>query len=92
MAERSLRADPNAVYALGQNPEESARLQRQADELALESKMVLERTGLALGQSARTVLVTVPEPAAVVTEMVRLTRPGGWVASVAPDTEFGAPR
>ena len=43
---------PNSVYALGHNPGESARLQRQADELAPESTVVLERTGLALGQSA----------------------------------------
>jgi ubiquinone/menaquinone biosynthesis C-methylase UbiE len=155
----SLRGDPNAVYALGHNPEESARLQRQADELAPESTMVLEQTGLATGQTAldlgcgprgvldllaarvgpdgrvvgvdadpahvamatefaagrglnnvevlmadarssglpsgsfdvvhaRTVLITVPEPAVVVAEMTRLTRPGGWVASVEPDTEY----
>jgi ubiquinone/menaquinone biosynthesis C-methylase UbiE len=159
MAERNLRADPNTVYALGQNPEESARLQRQADELAPESTTALDQTGLAPGQSAldlgcgpqgvldlladrvgsdgrvvgvdadpahvalakefaagrgfanvrvlmadardtglpsgsfdvvhaRTLLVTVPEPAVVATEMVRLTRPGGWVASVEPDTEY----
>jgi ubiquinone/menaquinone biosynthesis C-methylase UbiE len=37
---------------------------------------------------ARTLLVTVPEPAVVATEMARLTRPGGWVASVEPDTEY----
>jgi SAM-dependent methyltransferase len=158
VAERSL-PDPNAVYALGQNPEESARLQRQADELAPESTMVLQRTRLAQRQSAldlgcgprgvldflasrvgpdgrvvgvdadpahvamatkfaagrglgnvevlmadargtelppdsfdvvhaRTLLVTVPEPAVVAAEMARLTRPGGWVASVEPDTEY----
>src|ERR1700683_3214942 len=52
VAEGSQRGDPNAVYALGQNPEESARLQRQADELAPESTMVLDRTGLGPGQSA----------------------------------------
>lgn len=37
---------------------------------------------------ARTVLVTVPEPAAVVAEMVRLARPGGWIASLEPDAEY----
>jgi SAM-dependent methyltransferase len=159
MGEGSLPGDPNAVYALGQNPEESARLQRQADELAPESTMVLERTRLGPGQSAldigcgprgvldllaarvgpsgrvvgvdadpahvemaaafaarrglanvqvlradargtglasgsfdvvhaRTLLVTVPEPAVVAAEMARLSRPGGWVVSVEPDTEF----
>jgi ubiquinone/menaquinone biosynthesis C-methylase UbiE len=158
MPERNL-ADPNTVYALGQNPDESARLQRQADELAPESTMVLDRTSLGPGQNAidlgcgprgvldllaarvgldgqvvgvdadpahvamatefaasrglgnvevfaadarasglppgsfdvvhaRTLLVTVPEPAVVAAEMVRLARPGGWVTSVEPDTEY----
>ena len=36
---------------------------------------------------ARTLLVTVPEPAEVLAEMVRLARPGGWIASHEPDTE-----
>jgi ubiquinone/menaquinone biosynthesis C-methylase UbiE len=159
MAEPSVRGDPNAVYALGQNPEESARLQRQADELAPESTMVLDRVSLGPGQRAvdvgcgprgvldllaarvgpdgrvvgidadpalvamatefaagrgwghveiltadargtglpsgsfdvvhaRALLVTVPEPALVAAEMARLARPGGWVASVEPDTQF----
>ena len=37
---------------------------------------------------ARTVLVTVPEPAVVVAGMVRLARPGGWIASLEPDAEY----
>ena len=44
--------DPNAVYALGSSPGESARLQRQADELAADSAALLDRTGLRPGQSA----------------------------------------
>ncbi len=52
MADRSLWRDPNAVYALGQSPEESTRLQRQADELAPESTIVLDRASLGPGQSA----------------------------------------
>lgn len=36
---------------------------------------------------ARTVLVTIPEPEEVLAEMVRLARPGGWVASQEPDVE-----
>ena len=36
----------------------------------------------------RTLLVNLPEPAEVVAEMVRLTRPGGWVAAMEPDTEY----
>ena len=50
-------------------------------------------TGLAAGSfdlvHARTLLVNVPDPADVAAEMVRLTRPGGWVASMEPDTEHG---
>jgi ubiquinone/menaquinone biosynthesis C-methylase UbiE len=34
---------------------------------------------------ARTLLINVPDPAAVVTEMVRLTLPGGFVAAMEPD-------
>jgi SAM-dependent methyltransferase len=35
----------------------------------------------------RTLLVNIPEPAAVVAEMVRLAKPGGWIVSAEPDTE-----
>jgi SAM-dependent methyltransferase len=152
--------DPNAVYALGSSPAESARLQRQAEELALDSRDLLDRVGLRPGQAvidlgcgprgildmlaervapagrvvgldadpahtamaaefvagrglsgveimtadarrtglppgsfdlvhARTLLVNLPDPADVAAEMVRLARPGGWVASMEPDTEHG---
>jgi ubiquinone/menaquinone biosynthesis C-methylase UbiE len=153
-------AEPAAgdVYALGSNPAESARLQRQSDELRPQTAELLGRIGLAPGQSAidlgcgpsgilellsaavspggrvvgldanpahtamasqyvsehglanaevvtadarhtglppdtfdlvhaRTVLVTIPEPQEVLAEMVRLARPGGWVASQEPDVE-----
>jgi ubiquinone/menaquinone biosynthesis C-methylase UbiE len=155
------RAAPRAtaVYALSSNPAESARLRRQSDELRPFSAELLDRVGLARGESAidlgcgpsgilqllservspsgrvvgvdadpahvtmarqfsdehrlrnveivaadardtglpsdsfdvvhsHTLLVTIPEPATVVAEMVRLARPGGWVASLEPDTEF----
>jgi len=146
------------VYALGSNPEETARLRRQSDELRSQSVELLDRIGLLPGQSAidlgcgpsgilnllsaavslgghvvgldadpvhtamagryvgelglsnvevvtadarrtglpsdsfdlvhaRTLLVTIPEPAMVVAEMVRLAKPGGWVASQEPDVE-----
>jgi SAM-dependent methyltransferase len=49
-------------------------------------------TGLPSGSfdvvHARTLLITVPEPAVVAAEMARLARPGGWVVSVDPDTEY----
>ena len=150
--------DPNAVYALGTSCGESARLQRQAEELAPDSAVLLDRVGLRPGDSAidlgcgprgvidllaervapggrvvgldadpahvamasefaasrglsdvevvrgdarhtgleacsfdlvhaRTLLITVPQPAEVLREMVRLARPGGWVAGLEPDTQ-----
>jgi ubiquinone/menaquinone biosynthesis C-methylase UbiE len=151
--------DPNAVYALGSSPGESARLQRHADELATDSAALLDRVGLRPGQSAidlgcgprgildmlaervspagrvvgldsdpahtamaaefaagrqlgdveimtadarnigltpglfdlvhaRMLLVNLPDPAEVASEMMRLARPGGWVVSTEPDTEY----
>jgi SAM-dependent methyltransferase len=150
--------DANAFYALGSSQGESARLQRQADELAPDSAALLDRVGLRPGQSAidlgcgprgildllagrvspggrvvgldadpahtamatkfvsdqalteveivtadarhtglpsasfdlvhaRTLLINLPDPAPVVAEMLRLAKPGGWVAVAEPDTE-----
>jgi ubiquinone/menaquinone biosynthesis C-methylase UbiE len=150
--------DAGAVYALGSSPAESARLHRQAEELAADSAALLDRVGLRPGQAAidlgcgprgildllaeragpagrvvgldadpahaamaaqftaarrlsnveiitadatatglpagsfdlvhaRTLLVNLPGPASVAAEMLRLARPGGWVASMEPDTE-----
>ena len=42
----------NDVYALGSNPAESARLQRQSDELRPQAAELLGRIGLKPGQSA----------------------------------------
>jgi SAM-dependent methyltransferase len=153
-------AQPSAtdVYALGRDPGETARLERQSEELEPDSAALLDRVGLRPGQDtidlgcgprgildllaervapgghvtgldadpghvamarkftaqrglrnvqivaadarrtslppgsfdlvhARTLLVNVPEPAEVLAEMVRLARPGGWVASLEPDVE-----
>jgi ubiquinone/menaquinone biosynthesis C-methylase UbiE len=48
-------------------------------------------TGLEAGSfdlvHERMLLVTVPQPADVLREMLRLARPGGWVAGLEPDTE-----
>jgi len=152
--------DARAVYALGSSSSESARLQRQAEELAPDSLALLDRVGLRPGDSAialgcgprgildflcervspggrvvgldadpvhvamasdfvnrerlagvelvcadardsglipdsfdlvhaRTLLINVPDPSAVMAEMVRLGRPEGWVAGLEPDTEHG---
>jgi ubiquinone/menaquinone biosynthesis C-methylase UbiE len=154
------RPSATTVYALGRDPAESARLQRQSDELGPFSATVLDQVDLKPGQRAidlgcgpsgilqllsdrvapggravgidedpthvtmarqfaeehrlrnvdivaadarhtglpagsfdlvhaRTLLVNLPDPAEVVAEMVRLARPGGWIGSVEPDTEYG---
>jgi ubiquinone/menaquinone biosynthesis C-methylase UbiE len=44
--------DASAVYPLGSSHGESARLRRQADELAADTAVLLDRTGLRPGQSA----------------------------------------
>jgi cyclopropane fatty-acyl-phospholipid synthase-like methyltransferase len=44
--------EASAVYSLGSSESESARLQRQADELAPDSRALLDRVGLQPGQSA----------------------------------------
>jgi ubiquinone/menaquinone biosynthesis C-methylase UbiE len=153
-------SDAAEVYALGSNPDESARLRRQSDELHPQAAELLGHISLRPGQTAidlgcgpsgildllsavvspdghvvgldadpahaamatqyarergltnvevvtadarhtglpsgsfdlvhaRTVLATIPEPAEVLGEMVRLARPGGWVASQEPDVEHG---
>jgi SAM-dependent methyltransferase len=150
--------DAHASYALGSSAGESARLQRQADELAPDSAALLDRAGVRPGQAAidlgcgprgildllaarvspggrvvgldadpahtamaaafvsaralsgveivtadarhtglpagsfdlvhaRTLLVNLPDPAAVMAEVVRLAKPGGAVAVAEPDTE-----
>jgi ubiquinone/menaquinone biosynthesis C-methylase UbiE len=159
LSAREVKIDTNAVYNLGSSVDESERLQRQADQLALDSVALLDKVGLRGGESAidlgcgprgviemlceraapggrvlgldsdpthvamaselvsrrgltgveivqadtrrtglpsgsfdlvhaRTLLINVPEPAEVLAEMIRLTRPGSWVASVEPDCEF----
>jgi hypothetical protein len=43
--------DATTVYALGSSPGKSARLQRQAEELAAASAALLDRVGLRPGQA-----------------------------------------
>jgi ubiquinone/menaquinone biosynthesis C-methylase UbiE len=54
MTTTAAAAMPSAtdVYALGRDPAESARLQRQSEELRPDSAALLDRVGLAPGQSA----------------------------------------
>ncbi|HEX6450864.1 MAG TPA: methyltransferase domain-containing protein [Trebonia sp.] len=147
-----------AIYALGRDREESARLRKQSAEMRPYSARLLDRTGLTSGQRAidlgcgpsgiidllaervapggrvtgldadpvhvtmarqfaaelglgnvevieadarhtglppdsfdlvhaRTLLVTIPDPAEVLAEMTRLARPDGWVAGLEADGE-----
>ncbi len=158
MADHCIPLDANAVYSLGSSAAESARLQRQASELAAETSGLLDSVAVQPGQSvidvgcgprgildllaervspgghvigldadpahtamaadfvkdhqlanvqivtadarrtglrasafdlvfSRTLLINVPDPAEVVTEMVRLARPGGHVAAMEYDMQ-----
>jgi SAM-dependent methyltransferase len=164
MSDRSrgeARQQPAATgtgFPLGRSNEETARLQRQAEELAPVSRVLLERTALGSGQHAidvgcgprgilellvehvgpggrivgldsdpalvelatrfaaergwdnvelicadarhsglpsdtfdlvhaRTLLIGLSQPEDVLTELVRLTRPGGWLVGMEPDAE-----
>jgi ubiquinone/menaquinone biosynthesis C-methylase UbiE len=83
------------VVGLDANPVHTALAARYAAERGLANVEVVtadaRRTGLGSGRfdlvHARTLLITIPGPAEVLAEMVRLTRPGGWVASQEPDVE-----
>lgn len=77
------------VTGLDFNAEHVAQAQELVDERRLTNVDVVQgdarHTGLPSGSfdlvHARLLLVTIPDPAAVVAEMVRLARPGGWVLS-----------
>jgi SAM-dependent methyltransferase len=81
------------VTGLEVNPDNVALARHFADHHGLTNVEVIEgdarRTGLPSSSfdlvHARTLLINVPDPAAVVAEMARLTRPGGWVAVLEPD-------
>jgi ubiquinone/menaquinone biosynthesis C-methylase UbiE len=83
------------VVGLDADPAHAAMARRYASGLGLSDVEVVtanaRHTGLPPGSfdlvHARTLLVNIPDPAEVVAEMVRLARPGGWVASQEPDIE-----
>ena len=83
------------VVGLDADPAHTAMATRYASELGLDNVEVMTAdardTGLPAGSfdlvHARTLLVTIPGPAGVLAEMVRLAKPGGWVASQEPDVE-----
>lgn len=71
--------DANAVYALGTNPGESARLQQQADELAPHSAALLDRVGLRPGQR---VIDLGCGPRGIVDLLASRVSPGGHVVGL----------
>jgi SAM-dependent methyltransferase len=84
------------VVGLDADPAHTAMARQYAAERGLGGVEVLtadaRHTGLPPASfdlvHARTLLVNIPQPAEVVTEMARLARPGGWVASLEPDLEY----
>ena len=91
----AVSADGRAV-GLDANPAHVALARRYAHDRGLANVEVMSadarHTGLPSDAfdlvHARTLLVTIPGPAEVVTEMVRLARPGGWVAGQEADAEL----
>lgn len=81
------------VVGLDLEPANVALARELAAERGLANVEVMQgdahRTGLPSASydlvHARTLLINIPDPAAVVAEMVRLARPGGWVAVLEPD-------
>src|SRR5579863_10250452 len=79
--------DANATYALGSSPGESARLQRQADELAPESRALLDHVGLRPGQSA---IDLGCGPRGVLDLLAERVSPGGRVVGLDADPAHAA--
>lgn len=83
------------VVGLDADPAHAAMASQHVGELGLSNVEVItadaRHTGLPADSfdlvHARTLLVTIPEPGEVLGEMVRLAKPGGWVASQEPDVE-----
>ena len=81
------------VTGLELNPANVALARTFADEHGLANVNVVQgdarHTGLPPSVfdlvHARTLLINIPDPAGEVAEMVRLVRPGGWVAALEPD-------
>ena len=77
-------AEPSAtdVYALGRDPGESARLQRQSEELRSDSTALLDRVGLGPGQSA---IDLGCGPSGIIELLAERVSPGGRVVGLDAD-------
>jgi len=76
-----------AVYALGRDPGESARLQRQSEELRPDSAALLDRTGLGPGQAA---IDLGCGPRGILDLLAERAAPGGRVAGLDADPAHAA--
>ena len=74
--------EPNAVYALGSSSGESARLQRQSDELAPKSSALLDQIGLRPGDSAIDIGCG---PRGIIELLAERVSPGGRVVGLDSD-------
>ena len=83
-------AEPSATdaCALGRDPGESARLQRQSGELRSDSTALLDRVGLRPGQSA---IDLGCGPSGIIELLAERVAPGGRVVGTAADRPRGAP-
>jgi SAM-dependent methyltransferase len=79
--------DANAVYSLGSSEGESARLQRQAGELAPDSRALLDRIGLRPGQSA---IDLGCGPRGILDLLAERVSPGGRVVGLDADPAHAA--
>jgi SAM-dependent methyltransferase len=79
--------DANAVYSLGSSEGETARLHRQADELAPDSHALLDRIGLRPGQSA---IDLGCGPRGILDLLAERVSPGGTVVGLDADPGHAA--
>ena len=75
------------VYSLGSSQGEAARLQRQADELAPDSRALLDRVGLRPGQSA---IDLGCGPRGIIDLLAERVSPGGRVVGLDADPALTA--
>jgi ubiquinone/menaquinone biosynthesis C-methylase UbiE len=89
MTTTATAAMPSAidVYALGRDPGESARLQRQSEELQPDSAALLDRVGLRPGQAA---IDLGCGPRGIVDLLADRAAPGGRVAGLDADPAHAA--
>jgi ribosomal protein L11 methylase PrmA len=77
-----MTSHPTTVYALGIDPQETARLQRQSEELKPEAMALLDQVGLRPGQAA---IDLGCGPSGILDLLAAAVGPGGLVVGVDSD-------